>query len=172
LSDEVGEINLEEQHRGPHHMRPSSRCMGTERNNIYPRERWPAKTKKHDNWHLLLVNLTSEETIDKIEKYTNEDGAIREEFFSITFQVVEKYEGAGVKTDDVIIIEVALGNPLSIEKRKKAWRVVFGEMNAYDAVQWIKREFIDKEWLPEELERRRAARELRKKRKRHNITES
>ena len=146
--------------------------MGTERNNVYPRERWPAQTKKHDNWHLLLVNLTPEEVIDKIEKYANEDGTIRKEFFSITFQVVEKYEGAGVKTDDVTIMEVGLGNPLSSEKRKRAWQVVFGEMNAHDAVEWIKREFIDKEWLPEELKKRRVARELKKKRKRRNVVES
>ena len=88
--------------------------------------------------------------------------------------MVERYEGVGVKTDDVIIMEVEIKNPDSIEKRKRAWQVVFGEMNAYDAAQWIKREFIEKEWLPEELERRRVARELKNKnkRKRRSVAES
>lgn len=174
MSDEVDEINLEEQHRGPHHMRPSSRCTGTERNNVYPRERWPARTKKHDNWHLLFVNLTPKEVINKIWKYTNKDGTVREKLFAITFQVDAKDDEVGVKTDDVVIREIQLRHLDSIEKRKTAWQVVFGQMNGREAVQWIKREFIRKEWLPAELERRRLARELKNKnkRKRRDVAES
>ena len=32
-------------------------------------------------------------------------------------------------------------------KRKNAWNVVFASMNGKEAVEWIEREFIKKQWL-------------------------
>lgn len=162
---EGDDIHPEKPHRGPHHIRPRSRCgEKKEINNRYPKERWRHGSKKHDYWHVLFANLTPKEAMNKIEKYTNADGSLQEVFFATFFCVDEKNRDMGIKTDDVYIREVY--HLLRFEQRKDAWHIVFGDMNAREAVEWIKREFIDKEWLPEELERRRVEKEQRKSKRR------
>lgn len=164
-------INL---HLGRHHIRPRSRCQVNETYNAYPLELWPSESKKHNNWHVFAVNLTPEEIVDKIEKYTNEDGSLQEAFFDIFFSVGEKCKGGGIKTDDVIIKEIH--DPSEAVQRREAWQVVFPNMNGREAVEWIKREFIRKEWLPEEpareAERRRAQRRKNRKNRENPSDES
>ena len=152
-------------HLGLHHTRPRSRCRGDEAYNLYPEEFWPPESRKHNSWHVCFSILTPEEAVEKVLKYTDADGNILKEFFDIFFRVREKYEGAGIRTDDVIIEEEY--NLEHIEERKEAFQIVFPGMNGFEAVEWINREFIRKEWLPayrarleqEEEERRKAVQE-------------
>lgn len=158
-------------HRGPHHIRPRSRCLGNEKYNIYPKERWLPESKKHDNWHVFAVNLTPEEVVGKIKAYINEDGSLGDEFFDIFFRVEEEYEGVGVRTDAVFIQEV-LDLPQA-EQREEAWQIVFPGINGLEAVEWIEREFIRKEWLPDRLAieaERRSAQRRQSRKNRKNLS--
>ncbi len=123
--------------RGPHHIIPTSR----QRRNIYPDERWLPESEKHTYWHELFSNLTPREVVAIITKYMNDNGDLNDDFFSISFTVenpLKRGISAGVKTHK---------HKSKIPKRKEAWRIVFGNMSGLEAIEWIEREFIRKEWL-------------------------
>lgn len=134
------------QHLGPHHIHPHSRIEKGEENlypsNLYPNSRWPPFSKKHKNWHLIFSNLTPEEVIGVVLEYINKDGAVAVEFFATHFSVKESWDHGNKKIE----IEKKV-NQSKIPKRRKAWEVVFGDMNGLEAVEWIEREFVSKVWL-------------------------
>jgi len=123
-------------YKGLHHIVPSSRGGNENVENMYPKERWGRQYKqKHDAYHILFVNLKPKEVVEKIAKYCGEDGKVSEEIFYTIFAVEERGMATERKTNR------------GPGKRKKAWQIVFGAMNGFEAIEWIKREFIRKEWL-------------------------
>ncbi len=123
-------------YKGLHHIIPSSRGGNESWGNIYPRERWGKKYKqKHDAYHILFINLKPKEVVERIAKHCGEDGKISEEFFYTIFAVEERGRVTERKTSR------------GPGKRRKSWDIVFGAMNGFEAIEWIKREFIRKEWL-------------------------
>jgi len=133
------------EHRGPHHILPTSRGGDDSEDNIYPEEYWPPETEKHVHWHNpLFENMTPQEIIERLEEYTNSDGSLKEEFFEIFF-VVKKEKPKG-KTKKEWVVKPKRGKS-KIRARKRAWAIVFGDMNGCEAIEWIEREFIRKEWL-------------------------
>jgi len=123
-------------YKGLHHILPSSRGGNESRENMYPKERWGKRYKqKHDNYHILFVNLKPKEAVEKIAKYCDRDGKVSEEFFHTIFAVENKGGITERKTTR------------GPGKRKRAWGIVFGAMNGFEAIEWIEREFIRKEWL-------------------------
>lgn len=124
---------------GPHHIRPSSRGGSDLEDNIYPRELWPPESGKHDLWHILFINMTPEEVIEKLREYMNDKGVLKEEFFATVFVL----KGNGHKTK----VKAKKKNSSKIPRRKEAWEIVFPNMNGRKAIEWIEREFIRKEWL-------------------------
>lgn len=129
------------QHHGPHHIIPRSRG-GEKGDNIYPPEKWPAEEEKHRYWHILFSNMLPGEAIRKIRKYMKRDGALRPKFFSRSFRVRKPWKNRMIKPK---IDETESYN--KIDKKKEAWRIVFGDMNGLEAIEWIECEFIRKEWL-------------------------
>ena len=90
--------------------------------------------------------MTSEEVIGKILKYTNKDGTLDKRFFRVKFKVEVKSGKSenGVKKAQIKTEKVCDKNTEC--ERKAAWGILFGAMNGYEAVAWIKKEFIRKDW--------------------------
>lgn len=134
-------------HFGLHHIIPSSRGGGESKKNIYPGERWGENYgEKHRALHTLFVNLTPEEIIERIKEYMEDDGSMKITFFITIFNIVSgkrqklEPEYNEPKSDRRIVQSARI-------KRQNAWKIVFGEMNGFEAIDWIEREFIKKEWL-------------------------
>ena len=133
----------DQERRGPHHIIPTSR--GGEKHsgeNIYPDERWPPEEQQHIYWHILFSNMRPEEVSKKIGEYMDNKGALNEKFFATAFSV-----GKPWKNPNVTPAIKEKTNPAKILKRKSAWQIVFPGMNGREAIEWIEREFIRKEWL-------------------------
>jgi len=129
------------EHTGPHHILPTSRG-GVDRDNIYPNDRWPPASRKHDYWHILFVNMKPEEVMEKIREYSSSGtGNLKESFFNVSFSVVESW----YRGEKKIVIKTTKRKYKA--PREKAWLVVFGDMNGHEAIEWIEQEFIRKEWL-------------------------
>ena len=125
---------------GTHHIIPSSRSGGGG-NNILPDVRWPNGIEDHLHWHTLFCNLRPDEAVRKIREYTNKDGTVNDEFFEVRFRVLKPWKDKAVNPK---IKEVPTEK---FQKRKYAWQALFGDMKAREAIDWIEREFIRKEWL-------------------------
>lgn len=146
---------------GDHHIVPKARGGKRRRENIYPRSRWGEEyDQKHNAVHALAGILRPDEFVNVLRYYTDEDGEIRDAFFTVSFVAEIVY------VDDVrkeVIREPK--NKRKRKARKSAWKILFGNMNGKEAIEWIEREFIKKEWLPAEMERAKQEREERKKKR-------
>lgn len=137
------------EHRGPHHMFPQSRHgVENEENNIYPNERgWSGDYSAHHiAYHVLFANLIPQEVITALTWYMSKNGKLNQRFFAISFFVEEAMIDFTVK--EVVYFQKDKSDKAAIEKRETAWTLLFGKgLWANEAIKWIKREFIDKEWL-------------------------
>lgn len=147
---------------GGHHIVPKARGGKRRRENIYPRSLWGEEyDRKHNALHALAGILAPKEFANVLRYYTDEEGEIKDAFFTVSF-VVEIAYVDGVRKE--VIREAK--NKRKRKARESAWKVLFGDINGKEAIEWIEREFIKKEWLPAEMERvKRERAERREKRK-------
>ena len=130
-------------HKGAHHICPTSRGGTDDWQNFYPESRWSKDyKKKHEAWHTLFVNLKSKEAVLAIRHFTEENGRLNEALFNIEFRVVEVLKDGEISTE--VFFEK---NSRRHKNKEEAWALLFGELNAHKAIEWIEREFIRKEWL-------------------------
>lgn len=127
---------------GLHHILPTSRGGDNNETNLYPRDRWKPYSKKHREWHVIFVNMTPREVINAIKQHIKSDGSLNEEFFKLGFS----WEEATVKGRQKWVINTRKSTRKS-ERKKKAWRTLFDDWFPTDAIEWIEREFIRKEWM-------------------------
>lgn len=147
---------------GDHHIVPKSRGGKRRKDNLYPRERWgEAYGRKHKAAHTLVDVLKPQEFIDVLWHHVDQDGKIAASFFAVSFAVDIAYVD-GVRKE--VIREVK--NRSKWKQRKAAWEILFEELNVAQAIEWIEREFIRKEWLPEILEREKERRRAQKRKRR------
>lgn len=130
------------QHQGPHHIIPGSRGGG-EGDNIFPDIRWPNGSEDHVRWHIITENMKPCEVVKEIQEHTNSEGNLKERFFSVRFMVLKPWKDKNINPE-IREIEV---RDRTRKKRKEAWRMLFNGMKALEAIEWIEREFIRKEWL-------------------------
>ena len=131
-----------EKRGGSHHIIPRSRGGG-EGDNIFPDNRWPNGVEDHPRWHQITENMKPEEVIRKIQEHTNKKGNLKEKFFTVRFMVLKPWKEKNV---DPKIKEIKV-KCRTKKKRKNAWRILFDDMKSREAIEWIEREFIRKEWL-------------------------
>jgi hypothetical protein len=93
------------------------------------------------HWHTLVGNLRPDEAVRKLREYKNKDGSLNERFFEVRFRVSGPWKD---KEKNPYIKEI---QTKKFKKRKDAWRALFGDLSAREAVEWIECEFIRKEWL-------------------------
>lgn len=126
---------------GEHHIIPSSRGGGGG-DNIFPDNCWPNNVDEdHYHWHILFGNMRPDEAMRKIREYKNRDGTLNSRFFTVRFRV------SGPWRDKKINPEIKEIKTRKAQKRKDAWRALFGDMKVREVIRWIEREFIYKEWL-------------------------
>lgn len=131
-----------EERGGFHHIIPRSRGGG-EGNNIFPDERWPNGVEDHLRWHILTENMKPHELIRKIREHTNRNGYLKEKFFCVRFMVLKPWKDKNIEPQ---IREIKV-KARTRKNRKEAWRMLFRSMKSREAIEWIDREFIRKEWL-------------------------
>jgi len=131
-----------EKRGGSHHIDPRSRGGG-EGDNIFPDNRWPNGVSDHPRWHQLTENMKPKEVVKKIREYTDRDGRLKERFFEVRFMVSKPWKDKNIAPK---IREIRV-KARTKRKRKDAWQMLFANTNTREAVEWIEREFIRKEWL-------------------------
>lgn len=137
--------------QGTHHIWPSSRRGSDDDVNRYPYEcRWGEDYHaRHGAWHVLFANLTPPEAAEAIRAHMKNNGDIEEKFFNASFVVKEGMFDFRWKE----WVEVTRDNKSDLKKRKKRkdyWLLLFSDMNAVNAIEWIEREFIRKKWMLKE----------------------
>lgn len=106
-------------HSGKHHIIPSSRGGGNEKDNLY---RWAeSHGLKHSAWHALFINKMPEEVIALLATWTRKDGELDMRYFT---------NRKGLNRDKLYY-----------------WDVVFGNMRSAEAIAWVEQEFVRKDWL-------------------------
>lgn len=131
------------EHRGPHHIIPSSRDGRDLENNIYPERLWPPEKMQHIHWHNIFENMRPDEAVRALEKYTDKYGQIKNEFFRKRFVILKPWRDLSVNPE----VREQTCSLERTNRNKESWRIVFNGMNGVEAIEWIKREFIRKEWL-------------------------
>ena len=133
-----------ERRGGVHHIIPSSRGGGGG-DNILPDKRWPNSVgEDHPRWHILAENMRPDEFIRTVRGYINKNGTINERFFSVRFRVSKPWRD---KTINPAIRVIERVRTPTVRKRRAAWFALFPDKTVREAIEWIEREFIDKEWL-------------------------
>lgn len=131
------------EHRGPHHIIPSSRGGSGSSDNIYPEYLWPPEDGQHINWHYIFENMRPDEVVRTLEKYTNRHGVLNQEFFRKYFTISKPWK----RLDQNPEIRERTCSSARTKRNKESWNIVFPDMNGREAIEWIEREFIRKEWL-------------------------
>lgn len=104
---------------GYHHIAPQARGGPDEAWNLY---RWSREhKKKHRAWHNLFADLLPSEVIILVRQWTRKDGKLDLRYFR------SRRDRAN--------------------KRLLSWTVLFGDGTPGEAIEWIEREFIRKEWF-------------------------
>lgn len=131
------------EYRGPHHIIPRSRGGSGSPENIYPERLWPSKKQQHIYWHYIFENMRPDEAVRILEKYTDQNGNLDSEFFRRHFTVSSPWK----KLDQNPKIRERTCSSKLAKRNKESWNIVFPGMNGHEAIEWIEREFIRKEWL-------------------------
>jgi len=109
-----------EKHHGGHFIIPESLGGTKTRENVYTP--WAKhEHPKHVAWHTLFGNSLPSEAISLVRFWTRKDGQLDMRFFT-------KPNGER-------------------NGRAKAWKILFDDLTPAEAIAWIEREFVRKEWL-------------------------
>lgn len=129
-------------HGDTHHIIPTSRDGKRDGFNEYPKKRW--KKNRHVALHMLFANMTPGEIIAIIGRYIKDDGSLNEEFFNSVFFVKERTFADGTTR---VVITIRKASSRRVANKMKAWETLFGYRSPAEAIEWIVREFIKKEWM-------------------------
>lgn len=131
------------EYRGPHHIIPSSRGGSDSPENIYPEHLWPPQKQQHIHWHYIFENMRPDEAIRILEKCTDRYGNLDPEFFRQYFTVSKPWKKPDINPQ----IRERICSGQRTKRNKESWNIVFPGMSGKEAIEWIRREFIRKEWL-------------------------
>lgn len=107
--------NYQKNHRGAHHIIPTSRNGPNSASNLYF---WPQNHyEKHTAWHALFLNMMPEEVMALISTWKRKDGQLDMRYF-----------------------RDRKGRIAS--ERLSWWKTLFGDATPDEAIAWIEHEFI------------------------------